>query len=136
MFKLVKILHSGVNVAEGCYMPAREDESYPIGSAVIIKDGTLTACGATDTPDYIVGEEAGSGGRRTLLAYPVSADMIFEARVSGDPSALKRGDTLTLTKENGAALGVGTSTSGGVAEIYDRTGANKSGDSVFVRFRK
>ncbi len=135
MFKLVKILHSGVNVAEGRYMPAREDEGYPIGSVAMLKDGTLTACGSTDAPDYVIGEEI-SGGRAIAFAYPISPDMIFETAISGDPTAVNKGDTVTLSIENGAALGVSTSTSGGVAEIYDKTGANKSGDSVFVRFRQ
>lgn len=133
MFKLTKILNSGVNVAEGCYMPATADTDYVIGSAAKLTDGALVNAAATDIPTFIIGENASANSKNKVFCYHVSPDMIFETQISESPAQISVGDKVTLSLTDGSACGVTATTTGGVAEIYDMAGASAAGDTVFVR---
>ncbi len=134
MFKLVKILNRGVNVAEPCLVNAQKDTAYAYGSAAVLKDGALAPAGQTEKPTYIVGENLKANEKATVLAYPINSDMIFETKVSESPLSLKCGDPVTLSITEGMAMGVSATTEGGVCEIYDLADAKDAGDTVFVKF--
>lgn len=134
MFKLVKILNSGVNVAEPRYMPTDPDTNYVAGSLVKVSSGIVTNMSAADTPVYLIGEDVSYGSKDRVLCYPLSSDMIFETTISASPVAVNVGDKVTFWLSGGSAQGVSANTTSGVAEIYDLAGATSAGDTVFVRF--
>lgn len=134
MFKLVKILNSGVNVGEPCHIPADEDSSYYAGTLVKISAGVATNVSATDKPTHLVGENLEFGSKSRILCYPISPDMIFETTFSAAPTGIKNGSKVTLSFTSAAASSVTATTTSGVAEIYDMAGAKEAGDKVYVRF--
>lgn len=132
MFKLIKILNSGVNVAEPMLFKKDKASVFAIGTPVKLEGGKLVNVDATTAPTHIITEEGASG--ESVYAHEITSDMIFETVVTEDPSALSVGDAVTLEIENGAAIAVSATTEGGSAKIYDLAGAREIGDSVYVRF--
>ena len=133
MFKLAKILNSASNVVEPCRMPRGKGASYRLGSLALLKSGALENAAATETPTFVIGESLTDEAASTVLCYPISPDMIFEAVRNGDPTSLVPGARVTLDIVDGSAVGVTASTSGGVCEIFNLGGAKNVGDAVFVR---
>ena len=132
MFRLAKILNSGVNVAEPCRIPADNNTIYHRGTMLKLSEGALTNAAATDKPTLIAIESKGKEGG-TLLCSPISGNMIFECPIGSSPLSLRVGDKVTLHLNDGFAVGVTATTVGGVAEIIDLNGAAVAGDTVFVR---
>jgi len=133
MFKLTKILNSGVNVSEPVRVKAAEATDYQIGAMALIEDGALKNASASDTPTLIIGQSVKADSTDTVLCHPVSPDMVFECRAYGEVASLAVGDRLALSVIDGAATGVNASASG-AATVYELAGANKNGDVIFVRF--
>lgn len=131
MFKLVKILNSGVNTPEPVHLPKDVGVSLEFGSAVKLSGGKIVAAGAADTPTHIVAEKDASGDK--ILVFEISHDMIFETVVTEDPDELLVGDAVTLEIAEGSAIAV-SATEGGKATVYDLTGCHEIGDSILVRF--
>ena len=134
MFKLVKILNSGVNVAEPCHLKADKDNDYFVGTLIKQSYGIATNVTATDKPTHLVGENVGFGTKSHVLCHPISPDMIFETTFAASPEGLKPGDKVTLAFDTTSATNVTATTTSGVAEIYDLVGAKNVGDRVYVRF--
>ena len=132
MFKLTKILNSGVNVAEPCRLNADESLKYVVGSAAVIKNGKVTNASATEKPELIIVENEKSR-EGTVLCARIFPGMIFECPVSDSPVALRVGDAVTLDVKDGAAIGVTATTAGGVATVTELNGATNAGDTIFVR---
>ena len=134
MFKLVKILNSGVNVAEPYRLPTDKNSAYEIGAVAKIDAGTVKNAAATDMPTLIIAESAGAGEKDSILCARINPSMIFECQINSDPKDLKVGDRVTLAAVGSSALGVSATTASGVAEIFDLADAKAAGDTVFVRF--
>lgn len=132
MFKLIKILNSGVNVAEPELFKKDEEAVFAIGTPVKLSGGKLVNVAATAAPTHIVAEAGASG--EDIYAHEITHDMVFETVVTEDPTTLVVGDKVTLETEDGAAIAVTATTDGGVAEIYDLAGASEIGETVYVRF--
>ncbi len=128
MFILRKIIDRGVNVPEPVRMPADPDTTYKAGCALNLKSGVTANCGASEAATYIALENASK--KDTVLCFKVNSDMVFEAPVSEDTSALNVGDKVILDVEDGIALGVTATTSGGVAEVVEKTG----GSTLYIKF--
>lgn len=134
MFKLIKILNSGINVPEVVRLKASAQKSYLAGEALVLSGGTAVAAGATVKPTFIAAANAPKGASE-IAAYPVSSDMIFECTVSAAPTSLSRGSVVTLKLDaDSRAIGVSTTTESGVATVYDTLGAKAAGDKLLVRF--
>ena len=131
MFKLVKILNSGVNTAEPLYLPKDKSLRLDFGSLAKLSGGKIVAAGAADTPTHVVAEKSDGGDK--ILVFEISRDMIFETVVTEDPTALMLGDSVKLEIAEGSAIAV-SATVGGKAIIYDLESAKEIGDSVLVRF--
>lgn len=134
MFKLVKILNSGTNVAEPQYIPTDEDTDYYAGSVIKIAGGVATNVNPTDTPSYVVCESVKYGTKKRLLCYKIDPNMVFEAPFSAPPVGLKVGDKVTLALTPTLAQGITANTTSGVAEIFDLAGAKNTGDTAYVIF--
>ena len=132
MFKLIKILNSGVNVPEPMLYKKDKATVFAIGTPVKLSGGKLVNVGSTTAPTHIIAEKDASG--EGVYAFVINPDMVFETVVSMDPSELSVGDAVTLEIEDGAAIAVTATTDGGVAKIYDLSDACEIGDTVYVRF--
>lgn len=134
MFKLIRILNSGRNTPEPIRLPVTAGVSFKIGTALTVTSGKLANCTATTVPSYIAAQDLAAGESGSMLAYPVSHDMIFEAPVSAAPTSLVPGAKVTLNVESSRAVGVTATTTNGIAEILSLAGATKTGDRIEVRF--
>ena len=134
MFKLIKILNSGVNVPEPCRLNKESAAEIKIGSALILNGGKAENCPETVRPEYIALEDSGAG-KTYVLAYTVSENMIFETPITDSPEALTEGACVTLSKDdNGNTVGVSATTASGVAKIVSLDGATDAGDKISVKF--
>ena len=134
MFKLIKILNSGVNVPEPCRIPKATGTAFKAGSAVMLADGAAISCTATQAPEFITMAAAAST-EDSVLCYKVFPDMIFEAPITAAPSALSVGESVTLGIDgDGEASAVTATVTSGVAYIYSLDGASTAGDKVTVKF--
>lgn len=132
MFKLAKILSSGSNVPELQKLPPAPDMSFKYGAALVLREGMAFNAMADETPTYICCENSTSG--KDITCYPITADMIFETTLNGDPANIYVGDKVKLSSELGAAMAVSDVTSGGTITIFNLNGAKNSGDKIYVRF--
>ncbi len=134
MFKIVSILNGRTSVPETVKLNVSASFKFKRGGALVVLSGKATACTATSAPTFISAQDRTDNTATTLLAYPVTEDLVLEAPVSEDPSSLKIGQKVTITLSGGQAVGVTATTEGGVATIYDLQGANAIGDPILVRF--
>ena len=135
MFKLLKILNSGVNVPEPVRLPVTASTNFKIGSALTISSGKLANCTATTLPKYIAAQDLTAGEATDMLVYPITDGMIFATKFSVTPTSIVVGNKVTLALESSIAVGVTATTTSGVAEIYNLNGASAAGDTVEVIFR-
>lgn len=133
MFRPVKILNAPSNIPETVHLPTASATAYHAGDALVLSEGVLAHASATKKPTFIAACDK-TEGKDTLPVYPVTPDMILETVISASPTALKLGDTVTLTVTDGAAVGVSATKENGVATLTDLCGAVAVGDTVRVRF--
>lgn len=134
MFKLIKILNSGVNVPETVKLPKSASASIKLGSALTLIDGEVTSCSATSAPQYIAAQNA-KIGEDSVLCYAVNENMIFETVFNASPDGVLLGHKVTLgTDADGATVCVTANTASGVATVTDLMGAKAAGDKVNVKF--
>jgi len=134
MFKLIKIEGSGSNQAEPIRIKSGPGISYKYGCAYVLCDGFLTNAEPNVLPTHIALENLGYDEKETVLCYRIQDNMIFEVPIKGNFESLSVGFKYTLDiDDEGAALGITSTTSGGVMMIHDINGAKKSGDTVYVR---
>jgi hypothetical protein len=136
MFILKKILNSSTSNAESVRMPTASGTAYKLGSLLVLKDGAVTNCAATEMPDFVAGETLAADEKDNVICYPIFPDMLFEAPAPSNPSAIAIGSKLVLTLSSGFAVKLSSSTDGGVATVFDLQSARKSGDRILVRFIK
>lgn len=131
MFFLAKIQNSPINVQSPESFPAASGEEIKQGQALVLADGVLTKCGATEKPQFIAmaALDKNANKRRTPVAR-TDKSQIWRVPVNADPTALKPGDKVTL--DDGATSVTATKT-GGVITVDDTAGAKKAGDTIYVR---
>ncbi len=133
MFKLIKIQNSGVNVPEPKIVP-KGNTAIARGAALVITGGKATAASATTLPTHIALADA-KADDTTVCCAQICPQMVFECPVKeGTPSTLVCGAKVCLVQENGNALGVNTTTTNGVATVYDTLAATKIGDKILITF--
>ena len=135
MFKLIKINNVGVNVPEPISL--KKDANTILGPAaalVINASGNAANCGETTKPKYISIKGAGKGETR-ILAYEITPNMVFLTKLIGEAETLKVGNKVTLcSDENGFTSFVSSTTTSGVATIYDLSEASGAGSNIAVKF--
>ena len=134
MFKLIKIINSGVNVPEPKILKKGE-RTVSSGEALVLSAGTLTPCPATTVPTHI----ALSGARAdetSVACAEIMPNMVFECPVTeGTPLTITVGTKVCLTQKSGKTVGVNSTTTSGVATVYDTLGASSIGDKILITFR-
>ena len=134
MFKLIKILNSGVNVPENTVLEKPVSLKINCGSAIAIADGYASVCPATTKPTHIAVQTT-KDGSKTVLCHAVNENMLFETTVKAVPTALSIGDKVTLANDDdNCASHVSSTLTGGVATIVDLMGASAIGDKITVKF--
>lgn len=131
MFNLIKIENGRMNVPEPVFYEAAAEEEIATGEALVISEGYLTKCGATETPTHIaIGSVAADAKNRKVAVYRVESNMLFEVPVTAVPTSLKLGDKVTL---DATALSVTATTASGVVTVESINGATAAGDKIVVR---
>ena len=136
MFKLVKILNSGVNVPEPCRMAIADNTVIKPGSALSLSNGKLTNCPAGTIPSYISiqGSECAKDG--TILCYEIFENMLFEATAYSFVPAISAGYNVALYRDaEGSAVGIDMEGNEACATVVDTCGAAKAGDKITVKFK-
>lgn len=119
MFKLVKILNAPSNNPDAFYLATNSDVGYAAGTPVHIdEDGLPANCAATDTPEYLVLEDAPAGEKTKVLAIRILPNMIFETTAGAALNGLSAGCRVQLHVKSGKAVGVTATTTSGVATLY------------------
>lgn len=130
MFRLIKILNSGVNVPETVKLKKSATLDVKMGSAIVIVDGIVTLATPNAKPTHIALSDAGNG-TTSIPCYPVFENMLFETTVNADPSALQVGSKVTISANSEC---VTSTTSSGVATVVELLGAKAAGDRITVKF--
>ena len=125
MFRLIKIENARMNVPEPVIYEA--NEAITAGEALILSGGKLTK--ATTAPEFIALASAPAGA--DVPVARITPDHVYEVPVTAAPTALVPGDKVTLSED---ALGVTTTTEGGVVTVVSLDGATAAGDTIIVRF--
>ena len=134
MFKLIKIVNSGVNVPEIIKLPKSTSLTVKMGSALTLSGGNVTMCSPTSVPTHIAAEDA-DASKNSVFCYAVCGNMLFETVFSASPASLALGDKVTLATDSSSCTGkVSATTASGVATIVDLMNAKASGDKVTVKF--
>ena len=134
MFRLIKIVNSGVNVPEIFKIPKSTSLKVKVGTALTVSGGYAAMCTSTATPTHIAAENAGAD-KDTVFCYAVNGNMLFETTVSAKPTSLALGDKVTLGSDaDSCTVNVTATTTSGVATIVDLMGAANAGDKVTVKF--
>lgn len=134
MFHLVKILNGRVGVPEPERIALTAAATVSYGTPVIIKGGTLTKMSnaATSLPTHLV---LADSTEKTVLAAPISPEMVFEVPVSAAPTAMTVGSEYLLSAD-GMSISTTEAASGKRgAVLVSKAGAAVSGDTLLVRFR-
>ena len=136
MFKLKKIINSGVNVPEPerCYVSLTKD--VKAGTLLLESEGILGIGNATMTPTHITISDIKKGGGYALC-YRISPEMIFEIETrSYEIAMVSRGCRLSLIDDGSGfnAISDNIIEEGG-ALVYDTNGAAVYGDTMYVTFK-
>jgi hypothetical protein len=134
MFKLIKILNSGVNVPEPVQLKKDKDMVFDPGVALKFSGGILTMCSTTERPTHI-SHGYGKAGSDHAVCYEIFDNMLFEAEIADDPYELKVGDKIDLDTDNkGYTSLVSTVNTEEVATVIDLCGAKELGDKIVIKF--
>ena len=119
MFKLIKILNSGVNVPDIITYPKDPNENIIAGPPMQIRDGSLVNCPENQVPLYMSVEDA-VNGETTIDCYQIDSNMIFETYMYGNEENLKFGDKVILfVNDFGQATGLSEEKTAAVATVLD-----------------
>ncbi len=134
MFKLIKIQNAGANVPEAQILE-KSAKKIQKGEVLVLSAGKLSAPTATTKPTHIAMADA-TADALTVAAAEIQSNMVFECPVAeGTPSSLVRGAKVCLVVSDGCAVGVNTTTTSGVATVYDTLDAQNIGEKILVTFK-
>lgn len=126
MFKLHTV--GSAKTAPMEYYEGTDSENIVIGELLKLVSGKLTACAATDVPEFVA---VGNGNGTVIPVIRVMEDMEFEAPLSAAGTSLKVGDKVTTAN----ALKATATTASGVFMISQILGT-AVGDKIRGNFRR
>ena len=126
MFKLHTV--GSAKTAPMEYYEGTTAENIVIGELLKLVSGKLTACAATDIPEFVA---VGNGKGTVIPVIRVMEDMEFEAPLSAAGTSLKVGDKVTTAN----ALTATATTTSGVFMISQILGT-AVGDKIRGNFRR
>lgn len=135
MFKLIKILNTGVNVPEIEKVACSTQLALDAGTCVLYDAdrGEICLGDEIEVPAYIIAKNV-KAGDGFALCYRISPEMVFEVPLIGSPHVVHNGLSLELALKSGHGAYAVTDTDGGPAKVYSTEGASKSGDKILITF--
>jgi len=134
MFKLRKIITSGVNVPEPEIIAAEGSYCLAAGAALVLQENILIFGNQDQKPTHITLQNMNEDDYRALC-YKITPNMVFEVEVIGENIAsISKGTKLCLCNTAYGYTALSDETENGVATVYDRNNAKKSGDTMYVTF--
>ena len=133
MFKLAKIMNSGINVPEIEKIKKKADIKLSEGCLLNIKDGVLDSFESASLPMYITLEAADENYGGEVRCYRVCHGMVFYTRLIGDVEPLKVGVKVDVFTGNGQATDVTSDTANPIAEVVSLCSAKRMGDKIKVK---
>ncbi len=135
MFKLIKIVNSGVNVPEFVTLDKPSSLTIKQGAALAIHDGLAAFCMDDETPTHICAEVTRENSD-TVVCFEVNANMHFEVPLDSDPEGLSVGDLVSVSYDvDDCPVLVSPSVDVGQAVVVDLQGATAEGDKITVKFK-
>ena len=136
MFRLAKILNTGVGYAEPITVTAEEGRTFKYGALFTITNGVIKSASALTRPTHICGKNVKIGKDRRVTFYPIGENMVFSAPIDVEPEGMGVGTRLTLGVDGESfALSLGAEAENGPATVHDMAGATKIGDTIYVIFK-
>ena len=135
MFKLIKILNSGVNVPETVRLTKSSLDEIYAGIPVRLESGVVTVCDIHDKPTHMTVQHA-EAGTNTVMCHEVSPNMIFETYFNEAPEELYIGSKTSFAQDNNDMPGCidYAENAGGSVTIVDMPRNASAGDKVSVKF--
>ena len=135
MFKLIKILNTGVNVPEPELLPSEINLALNAGACVVYNSNSnkIYSGDPAEAPTHILIKEL-KHGDSFALCYRISPDMIFEVPLIGSPANVHAGMSVEFIIEDGHGIYAISDNDSGPVTIYSLEGATKSGDKVLITF--
>ena len=134
MFKLIKILNSGVNVPEPVVIDKPDYLPVQRGAILRLSGGHVVNCDKSTKPEYIALADAPVGATK-VTCYAVTSNMLFETVINAPAEEFKIGYKVVFALDSDdVAFGVDSDTTNGVARIVDLMGAKEIGDKVTITF--
>ena len=136
MFKLIKILNSGVNVPEPELLPCEANLVLDAGACVVYNSNSnkIYSGDQVEAPTHILIKGI-KDSDKFALCYRISPDMIFEVPIIGNPASLHAGMTVEFALKDGLTAYAASDIAGGPAVIYSLEGATKSGDKILITLK-
>ena len=133
MFKLIKILNSGVNVPEIHKIPKECNLDVPQGTVLAIRNKSVEFAREEIKPGYI--SVAPSPIEDPFVyAYEINPNMLFETTITGNLDNVNIGEPIKLQmKNNEYAIGVLAEAPGNFIKLVDNTTAKENG-KVIIKF--
>ena len=137
MLKLVKIEGSGTNQPEPIKLRTADNMVYKANCAYVMADGILYPLDSEGYPTHIAVENARTEEKDSVTCYRIQDNMIFETTVNGDlANGCVNSKYAMDIDDTGACVGITSSLTNGKITLYDTNGAEKTGDTVYVRIEK
>lgn len=138
MFKLIKVLNSPTTSPQLIRRKTMANYKYKRGMLLEMNaNGEVKPLTDGNTPTHISCESLKAGEKDTVLCYEVFENMIFSSVAYCDMRSVAPGVKVILAPDDDGVPTYPTSdSSDGYVMIYDNCGAEKYGDTVFVRFVK
>lgn len=135
MFKLIKILNTGVNVPEIEKISCPLELSLDAGTCVSYNSNydEIYLGNEIDAPKYVLAKDIKQGDGYALC-YRISPEMVFEVPIIGEPADVSNGLMVDLAIDEDHGAYAVTDTEGGPARIYSLEGAKKPEDKILVIF--
>ena len=129
MFTLIRKGEGYLPAAE--FLPGKASESYTLGEALVLSAGSVTACGDTQTPQYIAMESitVPESGSADIYVMPVAHNAVYRTTNSAALTTVPIGSKVTLAN----AVQVTATTTSGVATIVYKSG-DAAGSEIHVKF--
>ena len=117
-------------------MPTSADKHYQVGCLLVVDAyGRMDNPTQTAKPTHICVENVEPNTKSTVLVFPITPDMIFEAPVLSNAHNIKLGTKIGFAyNEHNCAYTLTGSTTNGVATVVYNLDYATNGNKIRVRF--
>ena len=133
MFKLIKIVGSGVNVPEPIKAPIPVSNYVPAGTPIFFEnDGLITTADDENPATHMTLSDTQPDG--TIMVFEITPNMLFETVLEGDPKNLGIGSKVELSCDMEGTPRTVTPKVQGRLTVHDVSITKFDGDKIIVKF--